>query len=387
MRLVWAEINLDAIRFNIGQVRKKLKEGTKIMSVIKANGYGHGAARVAKEALEEESDAFGVAVLSEAIELRRKWITKPILIMGYTDWEDYEQLIAYDVMQTIYHREQAARLNEVAGQKDAVVRVHIKVDTGMHRIGFLDTPESLEEIVEIARMPHLEIHGVFSHMASADNGDEAYCRMQLDRFNRFTESLERRMVALAEARGRGVKIPVKHLANSASTLTLTGTHLDMVRPGIMLYGHFPSELLAGQDHCQLREALSLKARIVNLLHVGPGARVSYGGTFETRRNTVIATLPVGYADGIPRVLSNRGQVLVRGQKVPMIGNICMDQMMIDVTEVPGVMMGDEVVIYGGQGNQRVGIDEVARMAGTINYEILTGISERVPRVYTHDSIE
>jgi len=385
MRLVWAEINLSAIRHNIRQVKQCLDPETRIMSIIKANGYGHGADKIAKDALEEYSDYFGVAVLSEAIDLRKKWVTKPILIMGYTDWVDYDHLISFDIMQTVFNLRQAEKLAQVALRRDAIIKVHIKIDTGMHRIGFLDTPESLEEIAAIARMPGIEIHGIFSHMANADSGDMAYCSRQLERFFSFTARLEEKMVAISEKSGKGMKIPLKHIANSATTLIMPEARLDMVRPGIVLYGQYPSPWLA-EKGCgvDLREAMTLKARIVNLLRVGPGARVSYGGTFETRRDTVIATLPVGYADGIPRSLSNRGEVLLKGRRVPMIGNICMDQMMIDVTGVPDVALEDEVVILGRQGEECIRVDEVAALAGTIGYEILTNISERVPRVYINE---
>lgn len=382
MRLVWAEVDLSAIEQNIRQIRGILRPNTRIMSIIKANGYGHGAARVAKGALEEQTDYFGVAVLSEAVELRRKWITKPILIMGYTEYSDYEELISYDVMQTIFHRDQAEALDRAARRMGTVARVHIKVDTGMHRMGFADTPDSLEEIAAIAAMPNLQIDGVYSHMANADIGDMTYSQRQLTRFLGFQEALESRLVALNEAAGRRTKIPIKHIANSAAMVTMEESRLDMVRPGILLYGHYPSPYIAGccRD-LALRQAIALKARVVNIHPAPPGERVSYGGTFETARPTVIATLPLGYADGYPRVLSNRGSVLVRGQRAPVIGNVCMDHLMIDVTDIPGVARGDEVVLFGRSRDQEIDVSEIAGLTGSINYEILTGLSERVPRVY------
>lgn len=384
MRLVWAEVDIHAIRSNIKALREFLAPETKIMSIIKANGYGHGASRVAKEALNEVTDYFGVAVLSEAIELRKKWITKPILILGYTDWKDYDQLLQYDIMQTIFNKEQAIKLNEAAIKAEAIVKVHIKVDTGMHRIGFVSDEESLRDIVEIDDLSNIQIDGVFSHMASADTGDVDYCRMQMERFGEFTDCLEKMLVEKNDRNAQPTKIPIKHMANSASTLTMKESHLDMVRPGIILYGHYPSQYIEERSTLlPLKQALTLKASIVNILHAKPGMRISYGGTYTTTRDSVIATLPLGYADGYPRILSNRGSVLIKGKRAPIVGSICMDQMMIDVTDIEGVELGDEVVLYGVEEatGASLPVSELAGLTGSINYEILTGLSERVPRVY------
>ncbi|QRN84694.1 alanine racemase [Clostridia bacterium] len=384
MRLVWAEVDIHAIRSNIKALREFLEPETKIMSIIKANGYGHGASHVAKEALNEVTDYFGVAVLSEAIELRKKWITKPILILGYTDWKDYDQLLQYDIMQTIFNKEQAIKLNEAAKKADAIVKVHIKVDTGMHRIGFVSDDESLKDIVEIDDLSNIQIDGIFSHMASADTGDVDYCRMQMDRFSEFTDCLEKMLVEKNDRNARPTKIPIKHMANSAATLTMKESHLDMVRPGIILYGHYPSQYIEGRSTLlPLKQALTLKASIVNILHAKPGMRISYGGTYTTTRDSVIATLPLGYADGYPRILSNRGSVLIKGKRAPIVGSICMDQMMIDVTDIQGVELGNEVVLYGveEETGASLPVSELAGLTGSINYEILTGLSERVPRVY------
>ncbi len=384
MRLVWAEVDTRAIRGNIRKLREFLAPETKIMSIIKANGYGHGASHVAKEALNEVTDYFGVAVLSEAIDLRKKWITKPILILGYTDWKDYDQLLQYDIMQTIFNKEQAVKLNEAAIKAEATVKVHIKVDTGMHRIGFVSDEQSLRDIMEIDDLSNIQIDGIFSHMASADTGDVDYCRMQLDRFLDFTDQLEKMLVTKNDKNGQPTKIPVKHLANSATILTMSEGHMDMVRPGIILYGHYPSQYI--EDCCALlplEQALTLKASIVNILHAKPGMRISYGGTYVTTRDSVIATLPLGYADGYPRILSNRASVLIKGKRAPIVGSICMDQMMIDVTDIEGVELGTEVVLYGveQETGESLPVSELAGLTGSINYEILTGLSERVPRVY------
>ncbi len=387
MRLVWAEVDLQAIRNNIKKVREQLDRDIKIMSIIKANGYGHGSSMVAKEALDEYSDYFGVAVLSEAVELRKRWITKPILILGYTDWHDYDQLLQYDIMQTIFNREQAVKLNEAAKKVEAMVKVHIKVDTGMHRIGFMSNEESLADICAIDDLSNIQIDGIFSHMASADSGDIAYNQMQWDRFVSFTDQLERMLVKKNDAKGLPTKIPIKHLANSATLLTMKEAHLDMVRPGIILYGHYPSPYI--ESCCcdlLLEQAMTLKASIVNILHAKPGMKISYGGTYETKKDSVIATLPLGYADGYPRMLSNRGSVLIKGKRAPIVGSICMDQLMVDVTEIEDVKLGDEVVVFGVEASsgQSLPVSELAELTGSINYELLTTISERVPRVYKHE---
>lgn len=397
MRLVWADINLDAIRHNIREVRRILDPQVKIMSIIKANGYGHGAPLVASQALDEDSDYFGVAVLSEAMALRQKWITKPVLLLGYTDWRDYDLLMQFDIMQTLFNLDQARQLNEAAQKAGKCIKVHIKLDTGMHRTGFSCQPASLKEVAQIYQMDHLQVEGIFSHMANADQGDEAYNDVQLKAFSAFSEDLEKLRI-LEDKRARQTegekglqgpsKIPLKHLANSATLLSAPQAHLDMVRPGIILYGHYPSAYIeeAYQDKLKLRPAMNLKARIVHLMRAKAGMPISYGGTHQTREGDLIATLPLGYADGYPRALSNRGRVLIKGKLAPIVGRICMDQMMVDVTGIEGVSLGDEVTLFGveKESGAHLPVKELAQMTQTINYEILTSISERVPRVMVHD---
>lgn len=369
MRPVWAEIDLKAIEHNLNEVKKLLKPTTKIMAIVKANAYGHGAVQVAERAVKAGAEYLGVALLQEAIELREHGITTPILILGYTWEQDYHLLVQYQITQAIYQVKQAELLNEVARSQGIKAKVHVKIDTGMSRLGF-SVKESVEAIEKIAKLSHVEIEGLFSHLAMSDARDKSYTYLQLERFVTVCQKLE----------AAGLKFKYKHLANSGGVIDLPETHFDLVRPGIILYGLYPSVEV---DHTKikLKQAMTLKTQISYVKEVPEGTSISYGCTYTTASKAKIATLPLGYADGYTRLLSNRAMVLVDGKRVPVVGKICMDQCMVDVTEVEVVKPGDEVVLFGSQGQEFLSIDEIADLIGTINYEVLCMVSNRVPRKY------
>ncbi|WP_027356504.1 alanine racemase [Desulfofundulus thermocisternus] len=368
VRPVWAEVNLGAIAHNIREIRKLIQPGTKLMAVVKADAYGHGAIPVARVALASGAQYLAVAILDEALALRREGITAPILILGYTPPEQACILVEYDLTQTVFSLEVARAISAAAETAGKIVRVHIKVDTGMGRIGVF--PDEAPEFAEaISRLPGIFIEGVYTHMACADERDKTYTYWQ---FRRFKE-------ALAGIKARGLTIPLKHVANSATTLDLPEMHLDMVRTGIIMYGLWPSSEV--RRVIDLKPAMQLKARVAYIKRVPAGTSISYGRKFTTNSPSIIATLPLGYADGWSRLLSNKAEVLIHGQRAPLVGRVCMDQCMVDVTRIPGVQPGDEVVLFGVQGEQFLPVEEVASHIGTINYEMVCMISKRVPRIY------
>jgi len=362
-------IDLDAIDSNIAEIRKLLKPGTRLMAVVKADGYGHGAVPVGR-AIEDKVDAFGVSIIEEAIELRQGGITKPVLIFGFTASERFGELLEHNIEQTVFSLETARGLSAAAAAAGATAGVHIKIDTGMQRMGFEDSAESIGVIREIAQLPNLRINGIFSHFFGADCADKSGMQDQLSRFARFTEQL-------ADA---GVDIPVKHISNSAGVFD-GECCLDMVRAGIAIFGLYTSDEL-DRSKAALKPAMQLKTKVIFLKTVGPGQGVSYGHIYVTTRETVIATIPVGYADGYPRSLSSRGRVIVNGQYAPVIGRVCMDLMMIDVTGIPGVETGTDVTVMGREGGAEVTAEEIGALAGSFHYEIICGLNKRVPRVYT-----
>ncbi len=372
MRPAWIEIDLGALRRNIAAFRAILSPGARMMGIIKANAYGHGAIPLAKALRGEGVAHFGVALLQEGAELRANGITEPILILGYTPEEDLTEAIENELTLTIYTFEQAHAVSREAERIGKKARVHVKVDTGMGRIGFPPTPQSVETIARIAVLPALDLEGVFSHQAWADNPDGAYARKQHETFQRF----------LAELRGRSLRFKAIHLANSAATINYPEMHYDFVRIGISLYGLYPDPSMANRPSIELHPLMSVKARLSHVKEVPEGTSISYGCTFVTPRPSVIGTIPMGYADGIPRLLSNRGEVLVTGRRCPIVGRICMDQFMIDLTDLPlRPAVGDEAVFLGRQGQEEITADEIAEKAETINYEIVTRMSPRLPRLY------
>ena len=368
----WAEVDLDRIENNHRELRRLLPEGVKIATVVKADGYGHGAIRIAR-LLRSDTEYFAVAMADEAVQLRQDGIEEPILILGHTSPLDYPRLVKYNIETAVSTYEEAAAMSEYASGTGEKIGIHVAVDTGMSRIGFPCTEDSIQKISAMSQLSGIELCGIFSHYAAADSADLTYTRLQTERFVKVTEALER----------EGIHIPCRHICNSAGIL-LDGEKFDMVREGILLYGLMPSNEMDSGRVSGLRPAMSLRSHVSNLRRLPAGVPVSYGCTFVTERESVIATVQAGYADGVPRSLSNRSDFIVRGKRAPIAGRVCMDQTMIDVTDIPGVAVGDTVTLFGTDGDESITADEVAAAAGTIGYEIICGISKRVPRVYIRD---
>lgn len=366
----YAEISLEAIGHNIREVKKRLPEGVKLLGVVKANAYGHGAVPVASY-LENQVDYFATATIEEAIELREHGISAPILILGYVSPSQYSDLVEYDITQTIDSYAQALALEKEAARQNRKAKAHLAVDTGMTRIGFQVTEHDADEAAKIADLPHIELEGMFTHFSCADQEDKTYCSMQMEKYDKMT-------ALLAE---RGVTIPLRHICNSAGIMEFDNHRFEMVRSGIITYGIYPSEEVK-KERLDLNPALSWKSHVIHVKEVGPGIGVSYGATYVTEKPmTRIATVSAGYADGYPRALSNQGCVLIHGKKAPIIGRICMDQMMVDVTDIPDVQVEDVVTLVGTDGDETITIEEIANPAARFDYEMLCDISSRVTRVY------
>ena len=370
---VFAKIDLGAVRNNFLAMKEKLRDGTKIIAVVKADGYGHGAVPIARMA--EPWDfiwGFAAATVEEAVELRLAGIKKPILILGCVFEEDYEKLTAYGIRPTVFQLSAARELSKTAVRTGTSLPVHVAVDTGMSRIGFADTEESVKEIEEMAKLPGLVLEGIFTHFARADEKDKSDAVSQLNRYLRFISLLQ-------EA---GISIPLRHCSNSAGILEMPEANMDAVRAGISMYGIYPSDEM-DRNRIRLEPAMELKSHIVYIKEVPAGVPVSYGGTFVTDRPTRIATIPVGYADGYPRSLSSRGCVLIRGKRAPILGRICMDQFMADVTDIPAEEL-DEVTLMGRDGEEFLSVDELGALSGRFPYEFVCDISKRVPRIYVNE---
>jgi len=366
----YAEISLEAIGHNIREVKKRLPEGVKLLGVVKANAYGHGAVPVASY-LENQVDYFATATIEEAVELRENGISAPILILGYVSPSQYGDLVEYDITQTIDSYAQALALEKEAARQNRKAKAHLAVDTGMTRIGFQVTEHDADEAAKIADLPHIELEGMFTHFSCADQEDKTYCSMQMGKYDKMT-------ALLAE---RGVTIPLRHICNSAGIMEFDDHRFEMVRSGIITYGIYPSEEVK-KERLDLIPALSWKSHVIHVKEVGPGIGVSYGATYVTEKPmTRIATVSAGYADGYPRALSNQGCVLIHGKKAPIIGRICMDQMMVDVTDIPDVQVEDVVTLVGTDGDETITIEEIANPAARFDYEMLCDISSRVTRVY------
>ncbi|HOE56332.1 MAG TPA: alanine racemase [Bacillota bacterium] len=373
IRAAWAEVDLNALAHNIREVRRLAEKGAIVTAVIKADGYGHGAGKIAQTLLDNGADRFAVAVLDEGIELRRGGFKVPILILGFTDKERAEEVISNDLGQAVYSWDLAEALSEEAVKQGKTAKIHVKIDTGMGRIGLQPDKDSVQLIRKISKLPNLEIEGIFTHFAVADTVDKAYTEGQFEKFNWICQELEK----------ENVKTGIKHCGNSATIIDLPDMHMNMVRAGIMLYGLKPSDDVM-LDKLELKQVMSLKVRISHVKEIEAGQSVSYGRKFIAGKKSRIASLPIGYADGYTRMLSGKAEALVKGRRVPVVGRICMDQCMIDVTGIEDVKVGDEVVLFGKQGNEFIHIDELAEKLGTINYEIVCMISKRVPRVYIKD---
>ncbi|MBR1567945.1 MAG: alanine racemase [Lachnospiraceae bacterium] len=367
---IQANVDLDAIRHNILEMRKHIRPQTKLLAVIKADGYGHGAVAVAK-ALNDLADYYAVARLGEATELRRYGIIKPILILGYSAPEEYQELIEQDITITVFRLEDARRLSEAAGKLGKTAKIHIKIDTGMSRIGYMCDLEAVEEIKQIAKLPNLNMEGIFTHFAKADEANKDAFHGQLLRFRSMLDALER----------EGITFAIRHAANSAAIMEEGDLGLDMVRSGISTYGLYPSDEV-DPSSADLIPAMSLTSKISHIKTLAKGIGIGYGWTYTTEKETVVATIPVGYADGYKRALSNQGRVLIRGQYAKILGRVCMDQIMVDVTEIPDAAVGDTVTLFGQDGEASIPVEEIANMSESFNYEFVCGIASRVPRIYT-----
>ena len=372
LRATWAEINLDNLAHNMREIRK-VSKSKDIIAVIKADAYGHGALDVAPVLLKNGATRFAVAILSEAIELRNGGIKAPIMILGFTPVEQIEEILHYDVEQTVYTLEHAKEISTKALELNKKAKIHIKIDTGMGRIGFLPNEKSVREVEIISKLPNLIIEGLFSHFSCADEKDKEYTYFQLDKFNWFYDKLKASKVA----------IKMRHISNSPSITDLPEAHFEAVRPGIILYGYYSSKDVF-KNKIEIKPVMSIKAKIVHIKTLAKGEYISYGRDFETKEESVIATLPIGYADGYTRLLQNKAKVIINGQFAPVVGRICMDQCMIDITHIEGVNVGDEVIIMGESQGCSFTADDIAEAIGTINYEILCMVSKRLPRVYTEE---
>ncbi|MCY6354563.1 alanine racemase [Clostridium sp. ZS2-4] len=373
LRPVWAEINLDNLAFNMQQIRK-FSKSKEVIGVVKADAYGHGALDIAPVLLENGADKLAVAVVSEGIELRRGGIDCPIIILGFTAPSLIPDLLKYDIEQTVFSYDYAKELSRIAEKKHKVARIHIALDTGMGRIGFFPNEESVEEVYKISNLPNISVVGLFSHFSTADEKDKEYTKYQLDKFNVFYDSLKE----------KGIDIKTRHIANSAAIIDLPETHFEAIRPGIILYGYYPSQEV-DKTKIELRNVMELKTNIAHIKKVPSGYYISYGRKFKSCKESIIATLPVGYADGYTRSLFNKGKVMLKDQFAPIVGNICMDQCMVDISDISSqVKVGDEVVLIGKMNKIKFDADDIAEIIDTINYEVVCAISKRVPRVYIKD---
>ena len=374
---VKAVISLDAVEHNFHEMRKNIAQDTKMIAVVKANAYGHGAVQIAH--LIQNYDyiwGFATATAEEALALRKAGVMKPILILGIVFDEYYPELVRNHIRPAVCEYEEARKLSAEAVSQGETVHIHIALDTGMTRIGFADIPESVEEIRKIAALPNLEIEGMFTHFARADEYDRSPAMVQLERYREFSERV-------VEA---GVEIPLHHCSNSAGIIRVPEANLSIVRAGITIYGIYPSAQVE-TDIVRLDPVMELKSHVTYVKDVEPGTAISYGGTFAADRKLRVATVPVGYADGYPRQLSNKGWVLIHGQKAPILGRICMDQFMVDVTDIPDVCKGDEVTLIGRDGEEFISMDEMGELSGRFSYEFACDISTRVPRIYIKDGRE
>lgn len=371
---VHAEIDLDAILHNMDAMHAIISEDTKIMAVIKADGYGHGAVEIA-EAVDRLQYVFGyaVATVEEGLILRNHGIKKPILILGYAFPDQYEDMIRAEIRPTVFTREMAEELSETAARLSMDCPIHFAVDTGMSRIGYQVTEQAADEMAQLAALPHIIVEGIFTHFARADEADKTSACQQL--------ALFRRMISMLEE--RGITIPIHHCSNSAGIVELPEANMNLVRAGITMYGLWPSEEV-DKGRIDLRPALSLVTHVAYVKELDAGRQISYGGTYTTKEKRMIATIPVGYADGYARGLSNKGDVLIHGRRAPIRGRVCMDQFMVDVTDIPDVKCGDRVVLIGTDGNETITMEEVGERSGRFNYEFVCDLGKRIPRVYLHE---
>ncbi len=373
MNRVCAKIDLDAIESNLEHMKDNLQEGTQIMAVIKADGYGHGAVPIAH--LLEPKDyvwGFAVATVEEAKSLRDEGIEKPILILGVVFPDQWAKVLEMDVRLTIYTEETARQISDLAGQLHMTAPVHIKLDTGMSRLGFPVNEDTRETILRISQLPNLKIEGLYTHFAKADEADKTFTNQQLTAYLDMKNQLE----------AEGLSVPLCHVSNSAGIIDVPEANLDLVRAGISLYGLYPSEEV-NKEAVPLQPALSLYSHVAHVKWVDAGTPVSYGGTFVTDKKTRIATIPVGYGDGYPRSLSNKGYVLIHGERAPILGRVCMDQFMVDVTDIPDVQFLDLVTLIGTDGGETLRVETLSDLSGRFNYEFVCDLGKRIPREYLY----
>lgn len=368
MERSWAEIDLDALAENFEHIKGLLRPQTKVLAVVKANAYGHGAVACAKTLLAAGADYLGVATLDEAMQLRRVGIAAPILILGYTAPEEAECLVREHITPTVYSLAFAQALSATAVRLQKRASVHLKINTGMERIGFNVT--DVKTILQVCRLPGLETEGIFTHLACADEIDSSGVHMQ---FKRFTDVIQALRVA-------GINIPLQHILNSAGIFDFPEYQLTMVRPGIILYGYYPSEYIH-RERAALRPVMSVKTQVIHLHKVMAGSGISYGWSYVAPRDMMVATVPIGYADGYKRLLSGKVCMLADGQRVPVLGKICMDQCMIDVSSVHTIHVGDVITVLGQENQSSVTADELAKLCQTISYEVVSTIGTRIPRLY------
>ncbi len=373
----WAEINLDAIVHNYKEIRRITNPNAKIMAIIKADGYGHGFKKIAEVLSENGIDAFGVATTDEALQIRKAGFTLPVLILGIIPDDELNTVIENEISISVTNLMLAKKISSAASKLHKNARIHIKLDTGMGRIGFVcgdDDSMTAEKIIEAAKLPYINVEGVFSHFSKADEADKSYTDLQFERFCRICEILEK----------NGVKIPFKHICNSAGIIQFPDYHLDMVRSGIITYGLYPSDEV-DKSKISLIPAMTVKTQVTNVKKIHHESLISYGGKYTAKPGDVIATIAIGYADGFSRILSGKAKVIINGHLVNVVGNICMDQCMVDVTGIPDIKIGDEVIIFGSDGNNTITVESVALLLGTINYEVVCSVGKRIPRAYIQNN--
>ena len=371
LRPAWVEINREKAIHNLLEVRRAVGPDKKICAVVKADSYGMGSLELSKMYLENGVDMFAVAVIGEAFELREEIKDKDILVLGFTSEEFYDDAVANDIILTIYNYEHAAKLNEAAKKLNKDAKIHIKVETGMNRLGFLPTEKNADIVAAIAKMENIKIEGAYSHHAKADEKDKTTAHMQAGRFIKFMEMLKE----------RNVEIPTKHIANSATIIEMPEYYFDMVRPGIILSGFYPSKEVDTEKYI-FKICVTLKAKVANVKTIDAGEGVGYGHLYRADKPVVVGTIPLGYADGYSRLLSNKGYVTVKGVKCPILGKVCMDQFMVDLSDVENPQIGDVATVYGDGTDGAMTAEDVAGMRGTISYEVLTNLAvRRLPKIY------
>lgn len=374
IRAAWAEINITNLDYNIKQIKDKVGPGKKITGIIKADAYGHGAIKVATVLRANGIESFGVATLSEAVRLRKAgFILEEIIVLGLTPDPYIDTIIEYRLTPVVCDYENAEAISKAAAKANIIINGYLAIDTGMGRIGYdTDNSSSIDDIRMIMNLPNFRIAGLFSHFAAADSLDKTYTTVQEQRF----------MVFYKKLLNAGIPIPCRTLANSAAIMEVASSHYEMVRPGIIMYGCYPSAEV-DRSQIDLRPVMSIKANIVQLKKVPAGNSISYGRKFTTRQDSLIATIPIGYSDGLPRPYSTKGKVIVNGVFAPIAGTICMDQCMIDVTHVPYPRLSDEVTIMGKDGIYEISAEDIAKATNTINYEVLCAFGQRLPKVYVY----